>query len=502
MERLRFVHSLGVYHLGEIASTQIVKSLSEGEYSSLDCDWDKMKYIFLLACLLHDVGHAPFSHTGEVFYKLHSKKGDMGNKNDEKDEDEIGTQELHERLSCLVDSDEFKKDIPIDSKSTAPHEIMSAIIGIKEFKKYIGANSDCEFFARCITGYRYKTKTTENCIRNCFISMLNSKVIDVDRLDYLIRDAYTSGYKTISIDYYRLLKSLSVSNYLDKPYLVYRKDAVSVLENVVYAHDSEKKWIQNHPIVVYEAYIITHMLDFLEQNLKTKNSRLFSEKSLGVEGSILANETHVSLLCDDDVIYLSKNIYSDDLSDEFFSRNKRRHPVWKSEAEYRNFIVEGTKDSELKSLTECIKSLVGHVDFPNPVRITPELVEKFEKELTKSEAYEDSMVIAQKRKISVCKYLCNYADNHGFPCDYIFLPANIFLSNFSKDDLGKTLIYFGESETTELRNVCSILSSKESEKPLELYYLYYRKGRKSGDYTGQIDDIKEFCDGLKTALKC
>ena len=36
------------------------------------------------------------------------------------------------------------------------------------------------------------------------------KVIDVDKLDYLIRDAYITGFDTVSIDYERLLGALTI----------------------------------------------------------------------------------------------------------------------------------------------------------------------------------------------------------------------------------------------------------------------------------------------------
>lgn len=74
----RFVHSLGVYHLGCLAFSAILQSLQENEEKGTQilgglnslCKNKLVRYkeLFELACLLHDVGHSPFSHTGEEFY--------------------------------------------------------------------------------------------------------------------------------------------------------------------------------------------------------------------------------------------------------------------------------------------------------------------------------------------------------------------------------------------------------------------------------------------------
>lgn len=62
----RFVHSMGVFYLGELTVNQLIKEVREKVNSSMDLEG--IGELFKLACLLHDIGHAPFSHTGEGFY--------------------------------------------------------------------------------------------------------------------------------------------------------------------------------------------------------------------------------------------------------------------------------------------------------------------------------------------------------------------------------------------------------------------------------------------------
>lgn len=45
-------------------------------------------------------------------------------------------------------------------------------------------------------------------------------------------------------------------------------------------------------------------------------------------------------MSDDVVVYLMKNVFPNELSAEYFRRIDRRHPVWKSEAEYKTFFWE------------------------------------------------------------------------------------------------------------------------------------------------------------------
>lgn len=189
----RFTHSIGVYHLGVIATNSISNCWKH--IKNISVDVDRLVSVFRLSCLLHDVGHAPFSHTGEKYY--------LGVNN--------SYDELHKRLADLIGSDEIIKDSSKNpGKKAAPHEIMSAIIGLSNYSDIIGNLDDRDFFSRCITGYEYSASDIDSQVKNCFIGLLNSKVIDVDKLDYLLRDAYFSGHGTVNIDYQRLLSSITI----------------------------------------------------------------------------------------------------------------------------------------------------------------------------------------------------------------------------------------------------------------------------------------------------
>lgn len=235
--------------------------------------------IYQYACLLHDVGHAPFSHTGEGFYKT----------------EDYSSKELHKMLLKVVGNRELSKDIPREeSRAAAAHEIMSCIVGIQEFGGILLKDSQSkEFFARCITGYQYSSGNDDGSIKNCFISMLNSKVIDVDRLGYLIRDAYFTGFETVNIDYLRLLNALTIVKEKGKYQISYHKDALSIIENAIHAHDAEKKWIQNHPAAIFEGYLIKHIITHLNETLNKEQNKLFSLEALGGVGVNLKNNIHV-----------------------------------------------------------------------------------------------------------------------------------------------------------------------------------------------------------------
>ena len=484
----RFVHSMGVFYLGELTVNQLIKEVHQKVNSPMDLEG--IGELFKLACLLHDVGHAPFSHTGEGFY--------LG-----KDHDYT---QLHSKLIEAIGNENFSKDIPDDSSSAAaPHEIMSAIIGILEFEIFFDSMEQKEFFARCITGYKYSEETTENNIKNCFISMLNSKVIDVDKLDYLIRDAYITGFDTVNIDFERLLSSLTISKDNGKYRIAYYKNAISVIENVVYAHDAERKWIQTHPVVLYEAYILQHIISYLSEKIDDNEKKLFSLESLSKKGQQFKNGLSISLLCDDDIIYLMKNSFHSQLCEEFFERRIRRHPVWKSEAEYKAFVLDMASGGSLLEKFEQAMSVTAKylIKSTDSWVIDDALIAKLEKEketLVSTDMDSETKRVQLENKEMILKVvhsLEGYASEKGISCNFVILMASQFNSGFGKPDFSATNIAFQTKDGEKIAAVGKIVSAIEAKERDRdnFFYLFYKR-KDNFDIDKDDIDNQEICKKL------
>ncbi len=459
----RFVHSLGVYHLGKMV-TSVIKQPEE-----MSIDLIRYKTIFEYACLLHDVGHAPFSHTGEYFYL------DDGSSRDN----------LHREILSLTSDASLEDEIEKHKYSAAPHELMSVIVALKMFGELFETNEERSFFARCILGYNYCNAVDFNkSFLNCMISMLNSSLIDVDKLDYLIRDAYITGFYTVAIDYERLLKSINIIVEDDKCKLVFSKSAVSIIENVVFAHDAERKWIQNHPIVQYEAFILKYAMEKLNNDYS-----LFGYEALSESGKTLNDDFKISLLSDGDVIFLMKNCCDDSLIEEYFARNKRRHPLWKSESEYKAIFKSFSRDN-FEELENEFEELAKYLNYNNMSSvINDQALLALNEDIAKSEfelksvnqenktlAKRFEKQIEQKRKhLKWLSCLKKFADDQDIDFDFVIIKADQFNSGFGKMAFDEVEIYFPDIPATpKFKEIANTLSSLKSTRD-KFFYIFYRK---------------------------
>jgi HD superfamily phosphohydrolase len=181
----RFIHSIGVMHVADKAFDRLFKE------SLTDKDIIRLKETFKLACLLHDVGHAPLSHSTEtVMPKLSALKipVDFLSKKDQKTD----RQATHEdyTIKSIVDSS-FGSSFSLVEKSFG--------VGRKYIADLItGHTSDASYF------------TVKEINYFPILHQLVSSELDCDRMDYLLRDSYFCGVSYGSYDLDWLLDNLEI----------------------------------------------------------------------------------------------------------------------------------------------------------------------------------------------------------------------------------------------------------------------------------------------------
>lgn len=197
-DHTRFAHSLGVY--------EIVRRMVDEVPDIKNALNEKEKVTVMLAGLLHDIGHGPFSHTFELI-SHHS----------------------HEEYTCRI---------------------------IEEDSEIRGILESCEKgLAKDVADViRHKSK-------NALLPQLVSSQLDADRMDYLLRDAYFTGTKYGEFDLERILRTMRVQDQK----IVVKESGVYAVENYIMARYHMYWQVYYHPVVrSYEAVIIKCMLRLRE----------------------------------------------------------------------------------------------------------------------------------------------------------------------------------------------------------------------------------------------
>jgi len=187
----RFEHSLGVMHI----MTRILESFrSKGEDAVPQNDFRNLR----IAALLHDIGHYPYSHLMEKIdwdsaQKYITKKG----QNAEEESTPAKEYPKHDKLGEIVITK--RKDIreKLEASGVVPEEIAALIKGQR--------------------------------VGLVIPNLLNAS-LDVDRLDYLVRDSFNTGLPYGKVDLNYIVNNLELT---DQKGIVVREKAKSSIEHML-----------------------------------------------------------------------------------------------------------------------------------------------------------------------------------------------------------------------------------------------------------------------------
>lgn len=341
----RFIHSLGTFHLASRFVEHFFRNIREDlpAYCLTANEQKRLTATFRYAALLHDIGHAPYSHTTENFFLLRRDKAGTG---------PAIVEELRDAVISAADPAEqvaFRADYPNCDPSA--HEIVSATVLITEKSKFLGKRSawiDLPLAARMVTGCVYDYSRYPNLsdhdrqllgVKNCLIRLLNSSAVDVDRLDYLIRDTQMSGFINAPVDVERLASAVTAVNHAENGWLypAFRNSALGVLDAMFHAKREHDFWVLCHPTGAYDAELRMHCIRRLDTFHGNKDymTTVFTPKALSRTGIMLYGRPY-RLLCDSDITAdLKRQMAMDPLFSEIFYRESRRVPAWKDYYEYR-----------------------------------------------------------------------------------------------------------------------------------------------------------------------
>ena len=228
----RFAHSLGAYHL----AGQLTASLQDVQPGILS---DDDAELVQLAALLHDIGHPPFSHvleTPEVFATYHS----------------------HEHWGRVL----------LESKETEVGAALVSTLGVQRTQRLFALMDGA-------------TEHDGVAIAP-FMKEIVSSQLDVDRMDYMVRDQANTGAQIGGFDIARVLRALRVG---------------------ADGHFFVKTW----GLPAIEAYLVTryhmyHQVYFHKVNMLTQNylvRMLARARTLANEGELTLTPSLNKMLLDE-----------------------------------------------------------------------------------------------------------------------------------------------------------------------------------------------------------
>jgi HD superfamily phosphohydrolase len=225
----RYLHSLGVSHLAAIAFDNIFAAypFKKPEIRA------RLRQTVRLAALLHDIGHGPLSHASEEVMPL-LKDLKVGAYAQSTRKPDPNRQADHEDYTIkFVTDSSLTEVLKRNFSDIEPYHIACLIDKTLKDKD--------DFFK--VDGLDFRT----------ILSQMVSSEMDVDRMDYLERDAYFCGTNYGKVELEWLLTNLSYHQVEDRLHLALNRRAVYTFDDFLLArHHMHLMVYFHHKSIIYE----------------------------------------------------------------------------------------------------------------------------------------------------------------------------------------------------------------------------------------------------------
>ncbi|UZE94451.1 HD domain-containing protein [Alkalimarinus alittae] len=281
----RFLHSIGVMHVGERIFLSMVKSYLESrrykaKVSTTQEQFFAIDYfnkVIRLACLLHDCGHSSFSHQ---FTKT-SKIKDMMESSGlfQKLWAGIDTQDLYDATPTIIEHEHYSSrcahQLLTDTGVQASGIELIDVLAIMETTSATTSavfNKHAEYFWQFITGSKeveWKTSTTIPQLVAELLSSIISGEVDADRADYMLRDGFHSSVTIGGFNLDHLLSNLRFGWDPQTPWLglAITSKGLSALEDFVYSRNQMYRNVYGHKTALGFDWLLREAInEVLEEN--------------------------------------------------------------------------------------------------------------------------------------------------------------------------------------------------------------------------------------------
>ena len=243
----RFAHAVGTWISGLIALQNITVVTDKGEMRLIEfLANEDMHREFMAALILHDIGHAPFSHVLEMNPYLRY--------NHEKITEElIRGGEAYLILEDLLVSSYLDIEYGCDEKYGVVSKILDVakyIRGSKE--KFVLVHDVIESMGlnEDIIVELFSDNMSKDPAVNALKGLIHG-VIDIDRIDHIYRDLHYNSFKTMGIPLTSLYRGIKI-HYMDEkgkgPWIEISEEITPIIETLIAAREQSHKAIFDNPV--------------------------------------------------------------------------------------------------------------------------------------------------------------------------------------------------------------------------------------------------------------